>query len=219
MSAMASNNRAWPPPGRNPTPPSGGMIQRAGHRVGSALATTLGFLVILWGVQMCNALSGYRLVAFGVQPRELNGLAGIAFAPFIHASWTHLIANSTISVVVLFLLALSGQKVVWVASIIICLFAGMGTWLTGQPNSVHVGASGLIFGWLTFLMLRGWFSHSVLQVVLGVVVFLLYGGVMWGILPTDPAISWQGHLFGAVGGVVAARNVGQGRRAARAELS
>jgi membrane associated rhomboid family serine protease len=84
------------------------------------------------------------------------------------------------------------------------LVGGAGTWLTGQPHSLHLGASVLAFGWLVFLLLRGVFSRRAAQVVLGLVLLFLYGSVLWGVLPGQPGISWQGHLFGALGGGVAA---------------
>ena len=81
---------------------------------------------------------------------------------------------------------------------------GAGTWLVGQPHTVHLGASSLIFGWLTFLVARGVFTRRMIDIVIGIVVFLVYGTLLWGVLPNDPYVSWEGHLFGAIGGVVAA---------------
>ena len=189
----------------------GAQRSRGGERgrFGQALATTVTFLAILWIVQAINALSGYRLTAFGIRPREVDGLIGIVTAPFIHGSWSHLIANSTLAAVLLFMVALSGRRVVWLSSIVIVLIAGVGTWLTGQPYSVHIGASGLIFGWLTFLMTRGLFTKRFVQLLVGVVLLLAYGGVLWGVLPGTPGVSWQGHMFGAIGGVVAAWLLGR----------
>ena len=82
-----------------------------------------------------------------------------------------------------------------------------GTWLVASPGTVHVGASGLVFGWLVYLVLRGWFAQRLGQVLLGALLFLAYGGLLWGVLPGQPGVSWQGHLFGAVGGLVAARRL------------
>ncbi len=90
---------------------------------------------------------------------------------------------------------------------VIWLVAGLGTWLVASPGTVHVGASGLVFGWLVYLVLRGWFAQRLGQVLLGALLFLAYGGLLWGVLPGQPGISWQGHLFGAVGGLVAARRL------------
>lgn len=174
------------------------------NRLGGAISTTVFFFGAEWIVQLLNVFSGYRLTGFGIHPRDTAGLSGILFAPFIHAGWAHLIANTSMGVVLLFLLALSGTRVVWTATAIIALIAGLGTWLFAQPFSVHVGASSLIFGWLVFLILRGWFNRSAWQLLLGVGLFFVYGGVLWGVLPGTPGISWQGHLFGAIGGAVAA---------------
>ena len=83
--------------------------------------------------------------------------------------------------------------------------AGLGTWLVAGAGTSHIGASGLVFGWLTYLVVRGFFARRPGQIVLGIVLFVMYGSVLWGVLPGQPGISWQGHLFGAVGGVLAAR--------------
>ncbi|HIW96003.1 MAG TPA: rhomboid family intramembrane serine protease [Candidatus Corynebacterium gallistercoris] len=173
-------------------------------RFGTAVSTTTSFLAVLWAVQLINALSNYRLTAFGIHPRSVEGLIGVAAAPFLHASWMHLIANSVLGAVLLFTLSFSGQRVVVASSVIIAVCSGLGTWLIAPAYTVHVGASGLIFGWLTFLIVRGLFSGRVIEILVGLVVLLTYGSVLWGVFPGTEGISWQGHLFGAVGGVVAA---------------
>nr|WP_235700814.1 rhomboid family intramembrane serine protease [Corynebacterium auriscanis] len=136
-------------------------------------------------------------------------LVGIILAPFLHADFGHLMANSSIALIVVFLVALSGRRVLWLSSIVIALVAGIGTWLFGGSGTVHIGASGVIFGWLTFLIVRGLFTRQLLQILLGGVVLFSYGSVLWGVLPTTPGVSWQGHLFGAIGGLVAAWLVGR----------
>ncbi|WP_426721717.1 rhomboid family intramembrane serine protease [Corynebacterium auriscanis] len=150
-----------------------------------------------------------RLTAYGIHPLTPEGLVGIILAPFLHADFGHLMANSSIALIVVFLVALSGRRVLWLSSIVIALVAGIGTWLFGGPGTVHIGASGVIFGWLTFLIVRGLFTRQLLQILLGGVVLFSYGSVLWGVLPTTPGVSWQGHLFGAIGGLVAAWLVGR----------
>ncbi len=144
-----------------------------------------------------------QLDAGGIEPREVDGLDGILWAPLLHGGWDHLLANTLPLLVLGFLVLLSGIGRGIAATAIVWVVAGVGTWLTGSAGSVHVGASSLVFGWLTYLICRGWFARNVGQIVLGVVIFLFYGSMLWGVLPSDPLISWQGHLFGAVGGVLA----------------
>lgn len=186
------------------------MTNRAGtNRAGQALATSLSFLAIIWVVQVVNYLMGGLLTNFGIHPRDVSGVAGIVFAPFLHANWAHLMSNSVACAVLLFLVALGGRGVAWATSVIIALVAGIGTWLIGGSYSVHIGASGLIFGWVTYLIFRGWYSRRFVHVLLGIAVAIIYGGVLWGALPGTPGVSWEGHLFGAIGGVIAAAVVGK----------
>ena len=85
------------------------------------------------------------------------------------------------------------------------LFSGIGVWLFAQPNSITVGASGIIFGYLGFLMFRGIFQRNIPSIAVSLIVFFLYGGMIWGVLPSNPHISWMAHLFGFIGGVWTAR--------------
>ncbi|WP_245663487.1 rhomboid family intramembrane serine protease [Nocardia inohanensis] len=169
-----------------------------------AIVIILGFTGLLYGVETVDQLSGDRLqYDGGVAPRELDGLDGILFAPVLHGDWGHLIGN-TLPVLVLGLLTLlSGIGRGLAATAIIWVIAGVGVWLVGPAGSVHVGASVLVFGWFTYLLCWGWLARNWAFVGVSVVVGLLYGSILWGVLPGQPGISWQGHLFGAVGGLVA----------------
>ncbi|MEC3956703.1 rhomboid family intramembrane serine protease [Nocardia sp. CDC153] len=168
-----------------------------------AIALTLGFTALLYGVEGVNSVTNNELDNAGVRPRSEEGLVGILFAPVLHANWGHLFGN-TLPVIVLGLLALlTGIGRGLTATAIIWVIAGLGQWLTAPANSVSVGASVLVFGWLTYLLCWGWFSRNVLQIAVGLAVLVLYGSILWGVLPGNPQISWQGHLFGAIGGVVA----------------
>lgn len=173
-------------------------------RLGGAVASSLVFLAVIWIVHFCNVLSGYRLISFGIWPHHVEGLRGIFLAPFIHLNFAHLVANSSIAAILLFILSLSGKKELWVSSVIIALISGLGVWLTGSANSVHVGASGLIYGWLSYLVVRGFFTKATLQILVGVILGFTYWGLVWGILPGREGISWEGHLFGMIGGIIAA---------------
>lgn len=163
-----------------------------------------GFVALLYVVELVDTLSGHRLDAAGVRPRRVDGLDGIAFAPVLHAGWAHLLGNTVPLLVLGFLLLLTGVTRWLAVTATVWLVGGVGTWLTGAPGSLHLGASVLAFGWLTYLLLRGIFSRRAAQVVLGGLLLLLNGGLLWGVLPGEPGISWQGHLFGALGGGIAA---------------
>lgn len=177
-----------------------------------------GFVGVLWVAEIIDTVLGNRLDAEGIRPGDVDGLSGVLFAPLLHGGFGHLIANTVPLLVLGFLVLLSGVRR-WVGvTAVVWLVGGVGTWLIGGAGTVHIGASGIVFGWLAYLILRGFFSRSARQILLGVVVLLLYGGLLWGVLPGRPGISWQGHLFGAVGGVLAAWWSAE-RRARTARLS
>ena len=168
-----------------------------------AIAMTLSFVALLYAVEGVDTVSNHDLDGAGVRPRTAAGLEGIVFAPVLHANWAHLIGN-TLPVIVLGLLTLlTGIGRGLAATAIVWVVAGIGTWLTGASGSVHIGASVLVFGWLTYLISRGLFTRNLWQILVGVVVGLLYGSILWGVLPGQSGISWQGHLFGALGGLLA----------------
>ncbi|MBF6168105.1 rhomboid family intramembrane serine protease [Streptomyces gardneri] len=162
------------------------------------------FVAALYGLEGVDSVVGGRLDYAGIEPRRADGLSGILFAPLLHGGWGHLIGNTLPVLVLGFLVLLAGIGRGLAATAIIWLLAGLGVWLTGAAGSVHLGASSLVFGWLTFLISRGWFARNVGQIALGLVVLALYGSLLWGVLPGQDRISWQGHLFGALSGLLAA---------------
>ena len=165
------------------------------------------FLGLLWGIEAVDqVVFNGGLDADGIIPRQVDGLDGILWAPLLHHGWAHLVANSLPFVLFGFLAMAGGLGQFVAVTTVIWLLGGFLTWVTGS-GGVTVGASGVIFGWLAFLLVRGFFARSGRQILLAVVLFLVYGGVLWGVLPTDPTISWQAHLFGALAGVLAARLV------------
>jgi membrane associated rhomboid family serine protease len=181
----------------------------AGSGIQSAGLVIVSFVALLYLVELVDTLAGHRLDAAGVQPREADGLDGILFAPVLHAGWAHL-ASNTVPLLVFGFLILLGGIARWIAvTVVVWVVGGVGVWLTGADHTVHIGASVLAFGWLVYLLVRGVFTHSVRQVLLGLVLLFLYGGVLVGVLPGQPGVSWQGHLFGALGGVLAAWWLGQ----------
>ncbi|MFD6101182.1 rhomboid family intramembrane serine protease [Nocardia salmonicida] len=176
-----------------------------------AAVVILGFVGSLYVIEGVDMVLSYdsppgapgELDSAGIEPREVSGLDGILWAPLLHGGWDHLFANTLPLLVLGFLVLISGIGRGIAATAIIWVIAGVGTWLTGSTGSVHVGASSIVFGWLTYLICRGWFARNVGQIVVGLVILVFYGSMLWGVLPSDPRISWQGHLFGAVGGVLA----------------
>jgi membrane associated rhomboid family serine protease len=174
--------------------------------VGSALFMLL-FTAGLYVVEAFDVVSGHVLDReYGILPLEADGLDGVLFAPLLHANWAHLIANTVPFLVLGFLAMAGGLRQFLVVTATIWLLGGLGVWLTGGYEAgYHIGASGVIFGWLVFLLTRGFFARSGLQILLAVGLFLVWGGILFGVLPGQPGISWQSHLFGALAGLLAAR--------------
>lgn len=164
-----------------------------------------GFVALMWVLEIVDQLI-FRgaLDTFGVRPRTLDGLRGILFMPFLHGDFGHLIANTLPFLTLGWLVMLREVSDFFVVTAVTMLVSGLGVWLIGATNSVHVGASGVIFGYLGFLLLRGYFERSVTSIVFSTVIVFLYGGLIWGVLPGVPGISWEGHLFGFIGGAIAA---------------
>jgi membrane associated rhomboid family serine protease len=163
------------------------------------------FVGTLWAVEAIDWVLRGALDGFGVVPRTAFGLIGIFLAPFLHGGFPHLIANTVPLVALSFFIMLRRKRDLFYVSGITTVIAGLGTWLIGASNSVHIGASGLVFGYLGYLMSRGIFERKVWSILGSLAVFLLYGGALFGVLPGQPGISWEMHLFGFIGGVVSAK--------------
>jgi len=162
------------------------------------------FVALLWVLEVVDTAANHRLDELGVQPRDNDGLIGILFAPALHYGWDHLGANTLPVLVLGFLVLASGLARGLAATAIIWLVGGLGTWLVAPTYTIHLGASVLVFGWLVYLVLRGFFARRAGEIVIGVVLLVGYGSLLWGVLPGQPGISWEGHLFGAIGGGIAA---------------
>ncbi|KWX57290.1 rhomboid family intramembrane serine protease [Mycobacterium sp. NAZ190054] len=187
--------------------------------------TILSFVVLLWVIELFDSLTGHRLDSNGIRPMETDGLSGILFAPLLHSNWEHLMANTGPALVLGFLMTLAGLSRFLYATAIVWIVGGLGTWLIGNVGAPtyqgmvvetnHIGASGLIFGWLTFLIVFGFFTRKVWEIVVGVVVLFIYGSILLGVLPGTFGVSWQGHLCGAAAGVLAAYLLSSPERRAR----
>jgi membrane associated rhomboid family serine protease len=173
------------------------------------------FTGVLYIAEFVDQLTALRLDDDGIVPRTLDGLDGILWAPLLHAGWPHLLANTVPFLVFGFLAMAGGFRQFVVVTAMIWLLGGLGVWLIGPENTSTVGASGLIFGWLVFLLARGFFARSGRQILLAVALFVIWGGILFGILPGQAGISWQAHLFGAGAGLLAARLVARADRRPR----
>ncbi|MGH3468004.1 MAG: rhomboid family intramembrane serine protease [Thermocrispum sp.] len=170
----------------------------------AAAIVALGFTVLLYLVELIDVVLPANLDQGGIEPREVDGLLGVLFAPVLHGGWEHLAAN-TIPVLLFGFLAMAGGVGQWIAvTATIWVLGGLGVWLTGGEATVHIGASGLAFGWLAYLLVRGIFNRAPAQLGVAAVLLFVYGGMLWGVLPGAADVSWQGHLFGALAGVLAA---------------
>lgn len=172
------------------------------------LAITIlgGFVGLLWILELIDTLLlRGALNRYGIYPRDVVGLRGIVLAPFLHGNLRHLTANTVPLIILGGLIILQGLDIFLIVTAVVWLVSGVGVWLFGAPRSNHIGASGLIFGYLGFLLLRGYFERSLEAIALAGVAGLLYGSLIWGVLPIRRGRSWQGHLFGFVGGGLAAR--------------
>jgi membrane associated rhomboid family serine protease len=158
----------------------------------------------MWVVEGIDLVAG-DLDAYGIRPRDEGWLPGILLAPFLHGSFGHLLGNTVALLVLGAVVALGGLRVIALVTAIVALVAGIGTWMVAAPGTIHIGASGISFGYISYLVVRGLYSGSGLHLGAGVVVLALWGGtLMTGLIPSQ-GISWQGHLFGALGGILAAR--------------
>lgn len=190
----------------------GQVTQRRDSWQGAALITGV-FVVVLWVLEIVDTASGHALDPYGIQPRSEEGLVGIAAAPLLHFGFDHLVSNTVPVAVLGFLTLATGIARGLLATAVIWVVGGLGVWLFAQPGSNHAGASVLVFGWIVFLVVRGFLNRSSTEILIGVAVFLLYSGALLGVLPGQPGVSWQGHLFGAIGGFLAARLLTTRRRA------
>jgi membrane associated rhomboid family serine protease len=177
-------------------------------------ATILGiFVALFWAIELADrAVFRGTLDRFGIVPHQLIGLRGILFAPFLHGGWDHLLANTVPFVILGWLVMLQETSDFLIVTALAMVVGGLGVWLFGAPGSVHIGASILIFGYLGFLLLRGYFQRNLASILVSITVGSLYGGLIWGVLPSNPVVSWQGHLFGFLGGVLAAKLIATEKR-------
>jgi membrane associated rhomboid family serine protease len=189
--------------------PAGGrygevMADRLGPDRAAALRLVVAMVAVMWVTEVIDLAVGHRLDDYGIHPRDVGGLPEIVSAPFLHVGFGHLIANTVPFAVMGAAIALGGLARVAVVTLVVGVVSGLGVWLVAPSNEVHLGASGLVFGYAAYLVARGVLSRRMLELAVGVAVVAVWGiGLLQGLLPQE-RISWQAHLFGAIGGVIAA---------------
>ena len=169
-------------------------------------AVVLGATVaVLWAAFAVDEILGGSLLRFGVVPRSADGLRGILLAPFLHANFNHLAANTIPLLVLGWLVMLRDPRHFLLVALTATVTGGLAAWTLGAPNTVHIGASGVVFGFFGFLVFAGWYARSFASIMLSIAVILLWGGIVAGVIPGESGISWQEHLGGFVGGALSAR--------------
>ena len=163
-----------------------------------------GVVVLMWFIELINTVDSNHLDSDGIYARNIGHLWGIFTAPFIHVSWQHLIANTVPFVFMGLIIALQGAKRFALVTLIVIVVGGIGTWLISPSGVVTDGASGVVFGYATYLFTRGFFNRNILELLIGLIVGVIWGGALWSSVVPHYGVSWQGHVCGAIGGVVAA---------------
>ena len=178
-----------------------------GFRIVAAL------IALMWLAEIVDTFADHRLDGYGIEPRDDDGLIGIVAAPFLHDGFGHLISNTIPLLAMGLAIAFAGARRVLLVTAVVALVSGLGTWLIAPASTLHIGASGLVFGYATYLLSRGVFNRDLLELAIGAVVAVVWGGALLGGLLPEEGISWQGHFFGALGGVLAARLLARDRSA------
>ena len=190
-----------------PTPrakPAEGLVRHATRAVSAVFV--VGFvLAAMWVLEIFHYVLGDQILEYGIQAHDVSDLPHVFTAPFLHANFNHLIANTVPFAILGFLSALRGMAKFLAMNVIVMIVGGLGVWFLGPPNGVTIGASILVFGYFGYLAGRGLFERRLVDLVIAIVVGVLYGtAIAASVLPNNPQISWQGHLFGLIGGVLAA---------------
>lgn len=155
---------------------------------------------VLWVIHVINFVLKYQLNSLGLFPRKIRGIPGIIFSPFLHGSFTHLFLNSIPLFVLLDFILMGGIHSAILVSVWIVLISGILLWLFGRKGN-HIGASGLIMGYLAYLLINAIEHPSIKTVVLGIICLYYFGGLVFSIFPKEERTSWEGHLFGFIAGI------------------
>lgn len=168
-----------------------------------SLAWPVFFASVMWIVKLIETFFDFNFAALGLFPRKIEGLIGIITSPFIHADYLHLISNTIPFIILGSALIYFYRSISFRVFILIFLLTGVWVWLAGRP-SYHIGASGVVYGLAFFLFLSGIFRKDRGLMAFSLLVVFLYGSIIWGIVPLESGMSWEGHLFGALSGVICA---------------
>lgn len=182
------------------------------QRQREGLALLLGIVVLMWLIEVVNTLDSNRLDTDGIKARSFGHIWGVFTAPFIHGSFQHLIDNTIPLVFMGVFIAVLGAARLARVTLIIIVIGGLGTWLISPAGSYTFGASGVVFGYATYLFARGFFDRSALELLIGLIVGVFWGGALVASLVPHAGVSWQGHLCGAIAGVIAALLLRRDRR-------
>ena len=173
----------------------------AGDSRTTLLATTTGSMWLVWAVDL--VVPGR--IGHGIVPRTAYGLTGIVMAPFLHANVQHLLANTIPFVLLGAIILLRGAETFTFVLLLSAAIAGLGTWLFGTPNTQHIGASGIVFGFFGYLLVRAVYDRRISSALIAIVIAVLYGATLLSSLVPAAGVSWSGHVFGFLGGALAAR--------------
>ena len=188
------------------------MADRLGPDRTNALLLVAAMVMLMWLTEVVDQIGFGDLDAYGIRPRDTGGLPEILAAPFLHVGFGHLLSNTVPFLAMGAAIALGGLVRVAVVTLVVALVSGLGTWLVASSDSVHLGASGVVFGYAAYLVVRGLLSRRLAELAVGALVVGVWGvGLLQGLLPQE-RISWQAHLFGAIGGVIAASMLARRRR-------
>ncbi|WP_371402329.1 rhomboid family intramembrane serine protease [Kribbella sp. NBC_00662] len=187
---------------QTPAKRSGRSVDTA--KIGGGLKLLVLLVGLMWLSEVIDTATNGALDQYGIISREPRGLVGILTAPFLHLGFGHLISNTLPLVTLGAIIAVSGAARLFAVTAIVVVIGGFGTWLISPPNTITIGASGLVFGYASYLILRGLFNRRLGQVLIGIVVIMVWGSALFGGLLPQDGISWQGHLFGGIAGVLAA---------------
>lgn len=169
-----------------------------------AVIVNVALVAAMWVLEIFDVISNHALDSYGILPRSLEHLFGVLTAPWLHFGWAHLASNSIPFIVLGSIILISGLRTYLMTLGITIVVSGMTVWFISPSYSMTLGASGVVFGFLTYVLVRGLFTKKLSQIVLAIVIFAFYGGILWGVLPINFGVSWQAHLGGAIGGVLAA---------------
>lgn len=183
------------------------LIPGTGFR--AKMVLLFSFVAMVWALEALDWFLGGAMNSLGIIPRTVAGLWGIPMAPFLHGSFAHAASNSIPLLILGFFVVIHGKLDFFIATFFSIIIGGLGTWLIGSSNSVHLGASGVVFGYMGFLLAGGIFERSLKTIAIAIASAVLYGGILFGVLPIQAGVSWEGHLFGFLGGILAAKLMSQ----------